>query len=173
MAELLGLMQEIDTEEEMGIISESDIILCQNFKEEYLCKVKEEEIKWRQRSGLTWLKEGDRSTKNFHKFASFRSRKDNFFLLDGTRRLESKEDISEHVVAFFKDFFSKEEWERPVLDNVDFPFIDLAVADDLEKEFEEQEVKAWKGQSSGPDGFPLAFFQVFWEEIKTDYEFHE
>lgn len=146
----------------MGMISESDIILCQKFKEEHLCKVKVE-IKWRQRSRFTWLKEGDRITKNFHNFASFRNRKDNFFLLDGTRRLESKKDISEHVVAFFKDFFSKEEWERPVLDNVDFPFIDLAKADDLDKEFEEQEVKAavfdlGRDKAPGPDGFPLAFF---------------
>ena len=42
-------------------------------------------------------------------------------------------------MAFFKDLFSKEDWQRPSLDNLEFSLIDPAEADCLEKMFEEEE----------------------------------
>lgn len=50
MAELLRYIKEIDTKEEYGPLSDSEIVLQQDLKEKFLRKVKEEEIKWRQRT---------------------------------------------------------------------------------------------------------------------------
>lgn len=70
-----------------------------------------------------------------------------------------------------------------MLDNLEFALINEAEADRLEKAFEEEEVKAavfalGRDKAPGPNGFPLEFFRLFWEEIKLDAmtftkEFHE
>ena len=74
----------------------------------------------RQRSKVLWL-EGDMNTKFFHSFASHRNRTNRIStLLDGNRRLESKEEISGHVVDFYIDLFTKEDWDRPYFDNLDY-----------------------------------------------------
>lgn len=49
-------------------------------------------------------------------------------MLDADRRLENKEETIDHVVGFYRNRFSKEEWDRPTIDN-------------LELAFEEEEVK--------------------------------
>lgn len=43
----------------------------------------------------------------------------------------------------------------------------------LEREFEEEEIKAAafalaEEKAPDPDGFPMAFFQYFWEVVKQD-----
>lgn len=104
-------------------------------------------------------------------------------LLDGDRRLESQKEICNHVLAFYKDLFTKEDCDCPSLDKLEFSMIDEADADLIEKQFNKAEVKAAVFDLGGekaprPDGFPLSFFQIFWENIKEDVmnfmnEFHE
>ena len=72
---------------------------------------------------------------------------------------------------------------HPSLDNLQFSMIDEASASWLEKNFDEEGVKAAVFELRGDkapdlDGFPIAFFQFFWETIKQDVmqfmrEFHE
>lgn len=62
-------------------------------------------------------------------------------MLDRDRRLENKEKITDHVVGFYRNHFSKEEWDRPTFDNLGLPLLDSARADRLENAFEEEEVK--------------------------------
>eukprot|EP00268_Persea_americana_P008169 TRINITY_DN13144_c0_g1_i12.p1 TRINITY_DN13144_c0_g1~~TRINITY_DN13144_c0_g1_i12.p1 ORF type:complete len:489 (+),score=85.97 TRINITY_DN13144_c0_g1_i12:613-2079(+) len=119
----------------------------------------------------------------FHIFASHWNQTNRIStLLDGNRRLQSEEEITGHVVDFYTELFTKEDWDRPSLDNLDFISLEESDSDWLEKAFDEEEVKAAvfnkKGEKApGPDGFPLAFFQRFWEDLKVDVmefmtEFH-
>ena len=50
MADLLHGIKEIDSKEEIGPLSESDLNIHQKVKDKFQCKAREEEIKWRQRS---------------------------------------------------------------------------------------------------------------------------
>ena len=53
--------------------------------------------------------------------------------MDGEKGLN--EEISNHVLSFYKDLFSKEDWIRPTLENLEFKLIDDLNADFLEKAF--------------------------------------
>lgn len=66
-----------------------------------------------------------------------------------------------------KDYFlslsTKETWERPSLDSLEFEVIDGERATWIERNFEEEEV--WEAihalagdKAPGPDGFPMVFF---------------
>jgi hypothetical protein len=81
--------------------------------------------------------------------------------------------ISEHVVQFYQDLFSKKHSWRPRLDDLSFDAILESESSWLERAFEEEEVRnvvfAMKGDKApGPDGFTMAFFQDCWEVVRLD-----
>ena len=69
----------------------------------------------------------------------------------------------DHVLDFYNDLFSKEDWIAiQTLDNLEFPELCVVDADWLENDFEEEEVNEvvftlGRDKAPGPDGFPLAF----------------
>lgn len=74
--------------------------------------------------------------------------------------------MCEHVLTYYKDLFTKEDWDRPSLDNLGFSLINEADADRIEKGFDEEEIKAAvfyleRDKAPSPDGYPIAFFQTF------------
>ena len=89
--------------------------------EEFQRKLREEEIKWIQRSRCKWSKEGDKNTRFFHEMASLRQRTNRIYLIiDWQRGLEKKEEIISHIEDFFRSLYADESWERPTLDNMAF-----------------------------------------------------
>lgn len=140
----------------------------------FLRKVKEEEIKWKQKSCCRWLKEGDKNTKFFHVLASATMRGNIIhFLMDGDLQLEDRGSIIQHIKDFFVNLYEREERDRPPLDNLAFSNISEEDASWLERNFEEIEVRAaivelGGDKAPGPDGFSMAFFQRFWEDTKAD-----
>lgn len=107
-----------------------------------------------------------KNTKSFHPLAFVRMWTNKIsFLMDGESKSDDRESIIRHINDFFVELYSKEDLNCPYLDN-------LAIADLcdesvvwLERPFEE-EVRAavfvlGSDKASGPDGFPMAFFQRF------------
>ena len=102
---------------------------------------KKEEIAWRQRSRIQWLKSGDKNTKFFHRVTirvCIKKHK-NGDLISSSRYSNYIQWRSEWLQRNFK--------EEEVWDNIKSCATDKA---------------------PGPDGFNMNFFQTLWEVIKGD-----
>jgi hypothetical protein len=124
----------------------------------------QEEISWRQKSRVRWLKEGDKCTKFFHQVASANRRNNTIesLIVDGSPTSDLA-CIGEHVANYYESLFSEPLSWRPRLDNLEFDRLNGEEASSLEDPFEEREVReVIKGmdrdKAPGPDGFSMAFF---------------
>jgi hypothetical protein len=81
--------------------------------------------------------------------------------------------IKEEICSFFVKHFSEEAWERPTMDGIDIPNLAADDIQQLERPFEEFEVKdiidsSQNNKSPGPDGFNFEFFKSCWDLMKGD-----
>ena len=87
--------------------------------EEYKKCVLMEETFWRQKSKETWLKEGDKNTKFFHKMANAKARKNLLSKVNiNGNPLTSVEDIKDGVCRAYRTLLSKTEDWRPRMRNL-------------------------------------------------------
>jgi hypothetical protein len=143
----------------------------------------QEEISWRQKSKILWLKEGDKCTKFLNRIANLNRRSNSIESLFVNGSVTSDQPaIRDHIGQFYESLFSEQYNWRPRLDGLAFNFLAAEEASQLELAFEEREVlKVVKGMNRdnalGPDGFPMTFFQDCWDVIKFDimgvfFDFH-
>ena len=143
-----------------------------------------EEICWRQKSRVIWLKEGDKNTKYFHKVANSHRRHNSIRNLSIHGVLTSdQEAIKAEVLGFYQHLYIEDTNCRPFLDGLSFSLISPEEAAWLERPFEEEEisnvVSNMNGDKApGPDGFPMSFYHACWPILKGDVlavfsEFHE
>uniref|UniRef100_A0A2N9GQ47 Reverse transcriptase domain-containing protein n=1 Tax=Fagus sylvatica TaxID=28930 RepID=A0A2N9GQ47_FAGSY len=133
-----------------------------------------EEVFWRQKSRILWLKEGDNNTKFFHKMANSH-RRNNYMdkvEVDGVV-YEEESEIREQVVHFYESLYQESESWRPTVDGLEFDVITANERALLERRFDKDEVlqvvKDLQGDKApGPDGFTMAFFQKCWSVIEED-----
>lgn len=94
------------------------------------------------------------------------------------KRVEKKEELIGTRKYYFVSLYTKEIWERPSLDNLEFEGIGEERALWLERKFEEEEVREAihamaEDKSPGPHGFPVAF-PAFLGSYEGGYNgFHE
>jgi hypothetical protein len=124
----------------------------------------QEEISWRQKSRVRWLKEGDKCTKFFHQVASANRRNNSIesLIVNGSSSSDPA-CFGEHIVNYYESLFTEPLSWRPRLDNLEFDRLNGEEASSLEDPFEEREVReVIKGmdrdKAPGPDGFSMAFF---------------
>ncbi len=84
-----------------------------------------EEISWRQKSRIRWLREGDKNTHFFHRVANSK-RRFNFIdhLSIGGAITNDQDVIGEGLVNFCSNLFSDEAIRHPLLDGLSFSSID-------------------------------------------------
>lgn len=82
---------------------------------------RKDEVTWRQKSRVLWLKEGEKSTKFFRYMGSIRNRVN---YIGGIRRdhgcIVRPEEVKEVIASFFEDLYKGENYPRPRLDGVAF-----------------------------------------------------
>lgn len=62
---ILQEIQLLDNKEEVGQLMPAEMSRRLSLKEDFVRKVREEEIKWKQRSRCKWLNDGDKNTQFF------------------------------------------------------------------------------------------------------------
>ena len=81
-----------------------------------------EEISWQNKSHFLWLKEGDNNTKFFHKMVNsniISNYMERVGVVDGVE-YETRNEVREKVVQFYKSLYQEEEEWRPTVDGLNF-----------------------------------------------------
>ncbi|KAL0411141.1 UNVERIFIED_CONTAM: putative mitochondrial protein [Sesamum latifolium] len=138
----------------------------------------EEEVYWRQRGKIQWLKGGDKNTSFFHAAASTRKRINSIHRLRDAHGnwLEEVEDIQGWIKTYFRGVFrsgnpSEEDMEAGT--TALSPRVTEEMGDELLQPFSEEEVTnalfhMAPLKSPGPDGMPSIFFHKHWYILKND-----
>jgi hypothetical protein len=148
--------------------------------------LREEKIKWYQRSKAKHLLEGDANIKYFHLLANGRHMKTRIFQLqDGENIISGEDELKKHITSYYKGLFVRPEESKITLDpgrTEDIPQVTIEEKQILVEEFMEDEVRKTVFQmehnkAPGPDEFLTEFYQVFCDLIRNDImalfrEFH-
>jgi hypothetical protein len=181
--DLLLCIRDMERIEDHRSLSTKEWLSQDQCKAEYENLLLLEEISWRQKSRIRWLREGDKNTHFFHRVANSK-RRFNFIdhLSIGGAITNDQDVIGEGLVNFCSNLFSDEAIRHPLLDGLSFSSIDEEDRSVLDRPFTEEEVWGFvkdmtEDKSPGPDGFSMAFFQGCWDTIKNDvtaffHDFH-
>jgi hypothetical protein len=135
-----------------------------------------DEILWMQRSRITWLREGDRNTKYFHRSASWRKKTNKIHKLkrpDGSWTCDSAE-MEGLATDFFQSLYTHDETVNPnIITDLISPCINDKMNNNLCAPFSDKDTSDALFQigplkAPGPDGFPTRFLQRNWDLLKVE-----
>jgi hypothetical protein len=111
----------LDRSEEVRRLSEEEKERRRLLASDLEASLLQEEISWRQKSMVRWLKEEDKCTKFFHQVASANRRNNSIesLIVNGSPTLDPA-CIGEHVVNYHESLFLEPLSWRPRLDNLEF-----------------------------------------------------
>nr|CAD1831501.1 unnamed protein product [Ananas comosus var. bracteatus] len=164
----------LDIAEEKRVLSPLEITLRPQLKRRYedLCFL--DELKWKQRSRVQWLRARDANTKFFHLRASCRRSK-NFILhlSDGNDLLTAHVSIANHLFSFFQNQLGVDKLSGTSIDFSTIFHDDFVDLSSLHSPFTMDEVKkvvfsCAPEKAPGPDGLPMLFYQHFLSVLKDD-----
>jgi hypothetical protein len=138
--------------------------------------LEKEELRWRQRSRVSWLRAGDRNTSFFHRTATWRQKKNRIEKLQMSNGVVTTESaVMEHqTTEFFRELYTADRSVQPTTitqylqTKVDGQTNDLLCAPFTDEEISFALFQIGPTKAPGPDGFPAAFFQRNWATIKED-----
>ncbi|KAJ9705647.1 hypothetical protein PVL29_003625 [Vitis rotundifolia] len=181
---ILDEITNIDVIEQEGVLSSDLSALRVVRKGELEEIILREEIHWRQKAKIKWVKDGNCNSKLFHKVANGRRNRNFIKLLENERGLvlDKPESITEEILLYFKKLYSNPHGESWGVEGIDWSPISEESASRLDSPFSEEEIfnaifQLDRDKAPGPDGFTIAVFQDCWDVIKEDLvrvfaEFH-
>ncbi|WMV38581.1 hypothetical protein MTR67_031966 [Solanum verrucosum] len=181
---LLNELAEIDLIQNDRMLTEDEMIIRATILVELEELAKNEESRWRQKSRVLWLKQGDNNTKFFQRVATTHRRYNTIdrLVISGEESKDPKE-IKEHITEFYKKLYTESESWRPPFVMTNCPRISQEEQEWMQRPFSVEEVvhilKLCDGDKAlGPDDFTMCFFKECWEIIKDDvmqtiHNFHQ
>lgn len=164
----------LDLAEESRILTTLEYELRPLLKERYDELCLQEEMKWKQRSRVQRLRAGDANTKFFHHTANCRKNRNTFSQLsDGTTSFFTPVSIAEHLYHFFHSTLGIEQPPTAATNLSHLYGNEILDLTSLHEPFTVDEVKlaifsSASEKAPGPDGFPMLFYQRFWNILKDD-----
>jgi hypothetical protein len=139
--------------------------------------LREEEIKYYKRAKVTYVLLGDNNAKYFKMVANRRHRKKRIFSLDHENgKIKGQANLKNYIMGFYKGLFGEPEQNSFSLNPDRTEDISQVTQDEnnlLIAPFTKDEIKRVvfemeHNKAPGPDGFPVEFYQKFWDVIKED-----
>ena len=138
----------------------------------------EEEIYWKQKSRVMWLRSGDRNTSYFHVITKAKRIRNTLTTIqdDNGVIFRGQKDISNVAVNYFQRLYTSSPTNQQLYESI-FQGFEKRVTDDMnqdltrsvtEDEIREAVFDMGANRTPGPDGFSAVFYQKFWEDIKDD-----
>ncbi|OMO86337.1 reverse transcriptase [Corchorus capsularis] len=134
-----------------------------------------EEIMWRQRSKVSWLREGDRNSRFFHSVVNTRKAKNNIASIqdDGGNWHSEIKTVEKVVVDYFKQIFIT---SNPLHSDIEHVLgtVDQRVTAEmnakLNRPFTVEDIRVaafdmGADKSPGPDGMTPLFYQQYWHIV--------
>jgi hypothetical protein len=184
---LMALANDLDLKAEHAVLTQQECELKQKTKERLNTLLREEEIYWSQRAKSIDILEGDSNTRYFQLVANGKRRKTRIFRLEQEEGIiEGEENLKKYITKYYKGLFGAEKSNSFTLNEEmieDIPQVSQEENEILTENFTEKEVREAifqmkHNKAPGPDGFPIEFYQLFWNLIKDDLmamfrEFHD
>lgn len=136
---------------------------------------------WKQRAKQQWLREGDRNTRFFQAAVKHRRNKNKIIALKNSIGdwHTSQCDMNGIIESYFHDLFRGQDRDdthkaaHSFLTNVNLPKLSSEQFDSLILPITKMEVETAIFQMDGnkapsPDGFPISFFQHYWQLVEQD-----
>jgi hypothetical protein len=138
-----------------------------------------EEILWRQKSRVQWLKEGEKNTKFFHRSMVHRRYINKITQLEDAQGnpIRDHDRIAEELINYYKDLLTEPIDDRmPTIHKITRNIPSLvtqehneALTRPITQEEVDQAVKEMPpGKAPGPDGFTTDFFHYCWPMIREE-----
>lgn len=136
---------------------------------------REERVKWFQRCKDQEILEGDNNSRYYHAKANGRRRKGQIHkLIQEEGVIEGQHQLMSFITNFYKTLFGSGGQSASISMNMeDFSKLREEDRNELIKVISKEEVKAVvvdmkKNRAPGPDGFPIEFYEHFWDLISPD-----
>nr|CAD1830576.1 unnamed protein product [Ananas comosus var. bracteatus] len=164
----------LDKAEERRTLTNLECALRPMLKVRYEELCLQEEIKWKQRSRVHWLKVGDANTRFFHLKATGR-RNSNFIsrLSNGCTLLSSHQPIADHLLSFFSNQLGEDPGSTLSINLLELyrglnPDLSCLQDDFTTAEVRKAVFSSGPEKAPGPDGLPMLFYQRFWSLLNND-----
>ena len=154
-------------------------------KEELNQAYLEEEIFWKQKSRVMWLRAGDRNTRFFHAVTKAKRIKNTLHSIQDHNGVihRGQKEVAQVAERYFQNIFTSTPVNESLLMDVFSGFQTRVTEEmniDLTRPCTEEEVRnalfdMGPHRAPGPDGFSAVFYQRFWEDLKEEImqEIHE